>query len=160
MAWIRSVPLETAALLAAVVSSCARQPKRGEPLPQVVSTEAPMQVSTAMDSVTALPLAPSLRASTLTGVTVTLREGPGKLDSLRAPPLYVVDGVILGRRRDGTIDRAAAQDALKTLDPKLISSIEVIKGEPAIERFGRGASGGAVLITMVRPAATQEERRP
>src|SRR5215204_1600622 len=134
MAWIRSVPLETAALLAAVVSSCARQPKRGEPLPQVVSTEAPLQVSTAMDSVSALPLAPSLRASTRTGVTVTFHEGPARLDSLRAPPLYVVDGEILGRRRDGTIDRAAAQDALITLDPKLISSIEVIKGEPAIER--------------------------
>jgi len=91
---------------------------------------------------------------------VFIHERPVNFDSLRAPPLWVVDGVLLGRRRDGTIDHAAAQEALKTLDVKLISSIEVIKGEPASERFGPGASDGAVLITMVRPANGREEPKP
>ena len=87
-------------------------------------------------------------------------ERPASYDSLRPPPLYVVDGVILGRRADGTVDRDAAQRALQHLDPTSISSIEVLRGESAISRFGPAARDGAALFTTVRPTTPEEGKKP
>lgn len=159
MPWIRSAPLGTAALLALVVSSCAKQPTRAEPIPPVVSTVTPLRVSTVMDSVSRHRGVPTFGNSAGTK-PVTIRLRPPSADSRRGPPLYVVDGAILGRRRDGTIDRAAAQDALSALDATRITSIEVMKLVPALERFGPIANDGAVLFTLMRPATRREEAKP
>jgi hypothetical protein len=67
--------------------------------------------------------------------------------------------VILGRRRDGTIDRQAARRALQMVDPKRISSIEVLKGVKAMERFGPSGENGAALIRMTPASVHGEEER-
>lgn len=50
-------------------------------------------------------------------------------------PLFVVDGRIF--KKD-----------LKTINPKDIESINILKGESAIALYGTAAANGAVLITM------------
>jgi outer membrane receptor protein involved in Fe transport len=66
--------------------------------------------------------------------------------------MYVVDGVILGRRDDGTIDPEAAGRALARIDPHTIASIQVLKGESAVRRFGPAASDGVILFDMISHA--------
>lgn len=50
-------------------------------------------------------------------------------------PLIIVDGV------------EQSDDILKSLDPKQIEKIEVLKGESATEKYGEKAKDGAILIT-------------
>lgn len=58
-------------------------------------------------------------------------------------PLYwVVDGHPLGVDSTGAI--AAS---LQRLDPQTIRTVEVLKGQKAIDRFGAEASGGVVIVT-------------
>ena len=76
--------------------------------------------------------------------------------SLRPPPLYVVDDVVLGRRSDGTVDHLAAARALGQLDPKRIESIEVIK--EGSDRFGPDGVNGVVIFTMIRNSSPHRDR--
>jgi hypothetical protein len=66
------------------------------------------------------------------------------------PPLYVVDGAVLGLRPDGTVDHDAAGRALGTIDPNQIVSIQMLKDSIAIARFGPGAHAGAAIIETYR----------
>ena len=50
-------------------------------------------------------------------------------------PLIIVDG------------EEQSNDILKSLDPKQIEKIEVLKGESATEKYGEKAKDGAILIT-------------
>ena len=109
-----------------------------------------------MESVVAPPV---VRGSAAVPGRVTIRLRPVTADPLRLPALLVVDGVILGRRADGTVDMDAAQRALRSVDANLISSIETVKREPAMERFGSGPFEGALLITT-RPATGREVPKP
>ena len=99
------------------------------------------------------PVAPP-RTSAPTGkpVRVVICQRSGPTDH---PALLVVDGVRLGLRPDGTIDHEAAGRALSKLDPNRIESIEVLKGEAAVARFGPGAHAGAVLIST-RPDSSRK----
>ena len=58
------------------------------------------------------------------------------LSSAAKKPLIIVDGVILF---DG-------DDYVKTMDPKGVESIEVIKGELAKEKYGPRAGDGVIMI--------------
>jgi len=79
-------------------------------------------------------------------------------DSLRPPPLYVVDDVVLGRRSDGTVDHVAAARSLQQLDPKRITSIEVIK--EASNRFGPDGVNGVVIFTLKKDTSPSVPKAP
>jgi hypothetical protein len=74
--------------------------------------------------------------------------------------MYIVNGHTLGRRDDGTIDRDAAQRALARLDPRTISSIQVLKGDEAVQRFGPAAADGVALIELVPHAPRAKDGNP
>jgi hypothetical protein len=74
--------------------------------------------------------------------------------------MYIVSGVVLGRRDDGTIDHAAAQRALGRLDPRSITAIQVLKGDSAVQRFGPVASDGVVLIDLLSHAQRARTGNP
>jgi hypothetical protein len=63
--------------------------------------------------------------------------------------LFLVNGKAVGRRSDGTVDSAATLRWLQSVDARQIVSIEVVKGDEAIKRFGPDARGGAVLINTM-----------
>ncbi|WP_321316884.1 TonB-dependent receptor plug domain-containing protein [Labilibaculum sp.] len=58
-----------------------------------------------------------------------------KLDSIKNPPIYVVDGKI------------TSAEKVEEINPNDIESIDVLKGVHAIEKYGEEAKNGAVLIT-------------
>jgi hypothetical protein len=157
MPWIRSA-LSTTLPFISVVAGCARHDLLLGPLPPVASSEV-APVNTAMTRVSRIPI--GVRDSVPLRGPVFIREGWASVHTLRAEPLYVVDGAVLGRRHDGTIDRQAGQRALQVLDPRRIVSIEVLKDIQAVQRFGPSGSNGAVLIlTRQLTSARSARRRP
>ncbi len=54
--------------------------------------------------------------------------------AVNASPLIVLDGII------------SSNEALKSLDPKSIESIDVLKGETALEKYGNKGKYGVILI--------------
>jgi hypothetical protein len=107
-----------------------------------------------LDSIRSIPVARSQPAT----VRISIRERFG--NSLHGPPMYIVNGHTLGRRDDGTIDRDAAQRALARLDPRTISSIQVLKGGEAVQRFGPAAADGVALIELVPHAPRAKDGNP
>jgi len=75
------------------------------------------------------------------------------------PPIYVVNGVALGLRADGTVDHAAAAKMLGQINVRAIVSIEVLKNMTAIARFGPAAHQGVVLITASESNEKKTESR-
>jgi hypothetical protein len=76
------------------------------------------------------------------------------------PALLFVDGKALGRRADGTIDDVAAAHSLRMVDPLSIVSIQVVKGNEAVERYGPAARGGAVLFVTSSDRSPARNRAP
>ena len=153
----RSCRLAATVLLAAVVSRCARPAKPGQTPLSVTGGEATARVQSTMDSVTVLPVRPAASDGKPVRVIICHRS---TVDTLH-PPLYVIDGVVLGLRPDNTIDHAAARRAFGRINPTSIATIEVLKGEGAMQRFGPGAHEGAILITTAKPgSARREQKKP
>ena len=141
-------------LLAAVVSRCARAPKPDQTPISVTGGEATARVRSTTDSVTVLPEARSTApAGKPVHVIICHRSA---VDTLH-PPLYVINGIVLGLRPDNTIDHVAARRALARINATTIVSIEVLKGERAIQRFGPGAHEGTILITTTKPGSARPE---
>ena len=86
---------------------------------------------------------PQTSAPTGKPVRIVICQRSGPTDH---PPLWVLDGVRLGLRPDGTVDHEAAQRLLSKLNPNEVVSIEILKSVEATARFGPGAHQGAVLI--------------
>ena len=145
-------------LLAAVVSRCARAPKPDQAPLSVTGGEATARVRSTMDSVAILPEArPTAPAEKPVRVIICHRPA---IDTLH-PPLYVIDGIVLGLRSDNTIDHDAARRVFARIDATTIVSIEVLKGERAMQRFGPGAHEGAILITTTKQgSARREQKKP
>jgi hypothetical protein len=61
--------------------------------------------------------------------------GFGKQTSSENQPLYIVDGVTM------------EPEKIKTLDPKSIDHIEVLKNKWSIEKYGAKGKNGVVIIT-------------
>jgi len=76
------------------------------------------------------------------------------------PSLWVLDGVRLGLRPDGTVDHEVACRLLSQLDPKQIASIQVLRGAEAVARFGPGAHEAAVLIKTRLPDSSRKDPSP
>lgn len=140
---LRAMPL-----LVIVASGCARQAMT-ETLPRVVLTESARANSAAGDSVRVVPVRVS---SVPARGPITIRFRPLTADTSRGPAMYIVGGRTLGRRGDGSIDRDAARRELTRVDPRTISSIQVLRGESAVQRYGPAASDGVVLIEVITHA--------
>ncbi|GAB5553882.1 MAG: hypothetical protein Sapg2KO_34730 [Saprospiraceae bacterium] len=59
----------------------------------------------------------------------------------KGDPLYVIDGEVMGKEKQ----------LLKELDPNDIKSINVVKGEAALKKYGEEGADGVVEITMKDP---------
>lgn len=98
----------------------------------------------------------------LSGVNVISNDGaPGGAISIQirgsnsfqgsTEPLYVIDGVPMGDSNDDTINfeesSAGYNNALSSLNPNDIASIEILKDASATAIYGSRGSNGVVLIT-------------
>ncbi len=68
-----------------------------------------------------------------------------------APPLCVVDGAVFS-----FVDKAAFDEKLKSIDPETVASIDVLKGQKAIDTFGEKGVNGAIVITS-KKAVTKRD---
>ena len=68
-------------------------------------------------------------------------DAPQKKQNLDEPPLFIVDGKIYKDYAE-----------LKKLNPNEIVSIDVLKGEEAIKRYGQDGKNGVVLIQLRKQA--------
>jgi uracil phosphoribosyltransferase len=59
-------------------------------------------------------------------------------------PLLVVDGVIIASGKDNTV----FQNKLKEIKPENIQSIDILKDEKAIEKYGEQGLHGVIVVTM------------
>ncbi len=91
-------------------------------------------------------LAPDWHERTSGKAVIVIRCANG----LSHPPLLVVDGVALGLMANSTIDDSLAGRLLSNVRPEDIVSVEVAKGEVALERYGPRAHNGVVLVTTTR----------
>ncbi|MDR6464664.1 T9SS type A sorting domain-containing protein [Chryseobacterium sediminis] len=66
-----------------------------------------------------------------------LIRGTRSIDGRSANPLYIVDGIVIGRE----------SEILNTLDPKKIKELKVLKGLKATALYGSKANNGVVVIT-------------
>ena len=110
--------------------------------PRLTPTADTLGVRSMMDPVSSVPIAAT---STPAPKWITFRFGP-HVSSSNPPALFVVDGKVIGRRDDGSIDHVVAGRWFRTIDPLRIEAIEVVKGEHAVRRFGPIARSGAVLF--------------
>ena len=88
------------------------------------------------------------------GVSIRIR---GIGSTLSAEPLYIIDGVPVVNDNQGTSSNFSELDgggqntnALNTINPNDISSIEVLKDASATAIYGARAANGVVLITTKR----------
>lgn len=88
------------------------------------------------------------------GVSIRIR---GIGSTLTAEPLYVIDGIPVVNDNQGTSSNFAELDgggqnsnALNTLNPNDIESIEILKDASATAIYGARAANGVVLITTKR----------
>lgn len=68
-----------------------------------------------------------------------------------APPLCVVDGAVFS-----FVDKAAFDEKLKSIDPETIASIDVLKGQKAIDTFGEKGVNGVIVITSKKATAKRD----
>ncbi|CAI8769230.1 T9SS type A sorting domain-containing protein [Chryseobacterium sp. IT-36CA2] len=111
----------------------------------VASSSTVMIASTDKSSVRP-PAAVSSLSGRVAGLEITtgtkrsgeiLIRGVKSIDGRSMGPLYVVDGVIIGRK----------SEFFNTLDPKKIKEVKVIKNAEATALYGSKATNGVVVIT-------------
>ncbi|WP_313003728.1 TonB-dependent receptor plug domain-containing protein [Chryseobacterium gleum] len=66
-----------------------------------------------------------------------LIRGSRSIDGRSTAPLYIVDGIVLGRE----------SEFLNTLDPEKIKELKVLKGNEATALYGSKANNGVIVIT-------------
>lgn len=86
------------------------------------------------------------------GGTATIRIRGGNSISFGNAPLYVIDGFIIYNNNDYTNvgSNGASTNALSTIDPNDIESIEVLKDASATAIYGSHGANGVVIITTKR----------
>lgn len=92
------------------------------------------------------------KASGLPGSAIEIDVRGTSTISGGTQPLFVIDGVP-ARSRPSASNFGQAQNALQTIDPNSIQSIEVLKDASATAIYGSRASNGVVLITTKRGRA-------
>ena len=113
-----------------------------------------LRVRLTMNPVSSIPLSASSAPK-----PVRIRFGP-HVNSTRPSALFVVDGKVIGQRSDGSIDHMAAGQWLRTVDPRRIVSIEIVKGADAVRRFGPNARNDAVLFSTAADSSRGPIRAP
>ena len=148
--------LALALLLAVLAAGCSRPQTSTGIAPRLTPTSDTLGIRSTMAPVRAIPIAV---ASAAASKPFRLRHSydvtPG-----RASALLLVNGRALGRRRDGTIDHVAAGQSLRMVDPRSIVSIQIVKGDEALGRYGPAARGGAVLIVTSSDTSHARNRVP
>ena len=86
------------------------------------------------------------------GGTANVRIRGGNSISFGNAPLYVIDGFIIYNNNDYTNvgSNGTSVDALSTIDPNDIESIEVLKDASATAIYGSHGANGVVIITTKR----------
>lgn len=87
------------------------------------------------------------------GSTSTIRIRGGNSISFGNDPLYVIDGFILYNNNDYTNTGAttgASVNALATIDPSSIASMEILKDAAATAIYGSRGANGVIIITTKR----------
>ena len=86
------------------------------------------------------------------GSTANVRIRGGNSISFGNAPLYVIDGFIIYNNNDYTNvgSNGTSVDALATIDPNDIESIEVLKDASATAIYGSHGANGVVIITTKR----------
>jgi TonB family protein len=79
-----------------------------------------------------IPIMFSLPKTTTPSPTVDIKSA--ELQAL-ANPLVIMDGTVIDHEK------------LKTIDPQTIERMEVLKDQPAIEKYGEKAKNGVIIIT-------------
>jgi len=77
-----------------------------------------------------------------------LIRGAKSIDGRSTNPLYIVDGVVIGRE----------SEILNTLDPKKIKELKVLKGLEATALYGSKANNGVVVITTKELSKAEIEK--
>lgn len=93
------------------------------------------------------------QSSSQPGSTATIRVRGGNSISFGNEPLYVVDGFIVYNNNDYTNTGAAngaSINALSTINPSDIESVEILKDASATAIYGSRGANGVVLITTRR----------
>jgi TonB-dependent SusC/RagA subfamily outer membrane receptor len=95
-----------------------------------------------------------INSNGMAGSSMTIRvRGVGSLTA-SGEPLYVIDGVPVTQGDFGGKDRLATQtNALASIKPNDIESIDILKDADAAAIYGSRGSNGVVLITTKRGAA-------
>ncbi len=95
-----------------------------------------------------------INSNGMAGSSMTIRvRGVGSLTA-SGEPLYVIDGVPVTQGDFGGKDRLATQtNALASINPNDIESIDILKDADAAAIYGSRGSNGVVLITTKRGAA-------
>lgn len=70
-----------------------------------------------------------------TGVIVVELKKKNK-KNLKKEPLYIVNG------------QKVSSDILETINPNMIESVNVLKGENAVKQYGEEAREGAIIVTL------------
>ncbi|MEX6688255.1 TonB-dependent receptor [Danxiaibacter flavus] len=94
------------------------------------------------------------------GSTATIRVRGGNSISFGNDPLYVIDGFIVYNNNSYTNSGAtsgATVNALSTINPSDIESIEVLKDASATAIYGSRGANGVVLITTKRGKKGRDE---
>jgi len=87
------------------------------------------------------------------GSTATIRVRGGNSISFGNEPLYVIDGFIVYNNNDYTntgASNGASVNALSTINPSDIESVEILKDASATAIYGSRGANGVVLITTRR----------
>jgi hypothetical protein len=135
----------SAPVVIALSIACSRSPaapRSPAPEQRLAVTQRASPANAKLDSIKPLPW----RVSPASGGVVRVVICQSNLRSRDHPPIWVLDGVVLGLRADGTIDHDAAGKAMREVDVKSITFIQILEDATAIARFGPGAHQGVVLV--------------
>lgn len=94
------------------------------------------------------------------GATATIRVRGGNSISFGNAPLYVIDGFIIYNNNDNVNTSASngvGVNALSTINPSDIESIEILKDASATAIYGSRGANGVVVITTKRGKRGRDE---
>ena len=89
--------------------------------------------------------------ATVAKSAIKVIQTPDAKSLATAPLLCVVDGAVFS-----FVDKAAFDEKLKSIDPETIASVDVLKGQKAIDTFGEKGVNGVIVITS-KKAATKRD---
>ncbi len=155
----RACRVLTTLLLPTISAACARFPISTAIAPRVTPSSDTLSIRSTMTSATTLP---GHRVSTSVPLMVPIRWRHSYAGAtVPLPPmLMLIDGVPLGLRPDSTVDHDAAKRLMQRIRCKDVVSIQVVRGEQAVRRFGRVADPGVIMVVTASHTWRAEAGNP